>query len=118
MGKDDPPYWLLNSLSHTLGDTHQGHRGPKLDMHKFDSTYMAGWVSQMEHFFFLHNIHTNVDKYQMVLFDLDAQCLKWRQWHKQCMVGPLNWSTFSKALCFHFDQLSHFLGRLTKLYQI
>jgi hypothetical protein len=49
--KEHPPSWFLNSQYHTLGDTHQGHCGPKLDMHKFYGIDPTGWVSQMEHFF-------------------------------------------------------------------
>ena len=47
---------------------HQRHRGPKLDMHKFDGTDPIGWVSQMEHFFFLHNICMDIDKVQQGSF--------------------------------------------------
>ena len=70
--KDLPSFGFFTSPHHTLEDTHQGHRGPKLDMHKFDSTDAAGWVSQMEHFFCLHNICTTNDKYQVSLLYLDA----------------------------------------------
>ena len=73
MGKDNAPPWLLNSSSHTLGDRLHGHHGPKLDMHKFDDTGPTGWVSKMEHLFCLHNIHMDVDKYQMALLYLDAE---------------------------------------------
>ena len=52
-----------------MGDT----RGPKLDMQKFDGIDPEGWASQMEHFFFLHNIYTTDDKYQVALLYLDAK---------------------------------------------
>ena len=86
--KDHPP-WFLNSQHHTLGDTHQGHRGPKLDMHKFDGTNPTRWASQMEHFFYLYNICTDIDKYQVALLYLDVEHWQWWQWHKQCMGGHL-----------------------------
>lgn len=73
-GKDHPPSWFFNSQHHILKDTHQGHHGPKLDMHKFDVTDLVGWVSQMVHFFFPHHISTNVDKYQVALLYLDVEC--------------------------------------------
>ena len=116
--KDHPLSWFLNSQHHTLGDTHMGHHGPKLDMHKFDGMDPAGLVSQMEHFFYLHNMCTYVDKYQITLVYLDVEFWKWWHWNKQCMGGHLDWSTFLKVLCSCFDQESYFLGWLTKLYQM
>ena len=71
--KDHHPSWFLISQHHTLGDTHHEHRGNKLDMHKFDGTYPTKQVSEMEHFFYLHNICTNNDKCQVVLLYLDVE---------------------------------------------
>jgi hypothetical protein len=71
--KDPLSFGLFNSPPHTMGDTSHGPRGPKLDMQKFDGTDPAGWVSQMEHFFCLHNICTTDDKYQVALLYLDAE---------------------------------------------
>ena len=80
LGKDHPPSWFFNSQHYTLGDTHQRHHGPKLDMHKFDGTDPTGWVSQMDNLFFLHNISTHVDKYQVELLYLDVECWEWWQY--------------------------------------
>lgn len=101
--KDDPPSWFFNSQHQTLWDMHRGHCGPKSNMHKFDGTNSAGWVSQMEHLFFLHNIYTEVDKYQISLLYLHVECWQWWKRDKQCMGSHLNWSTFSKDICSHFD---------------
>ena len=72
--KDHPSSRFLNSHHHTLGDTHQGPHGPQLDMHKFDGTYLVGWVSQMEHPYCMHHINSNTDKYQVALLYLDVEC--------------------------------------------
>ena len=101
--KDPLSFGLFTSPPHTMGDTRHRIRGPKLDMQKFDGTDPEGWISQMEHFFFLHNICTTDDKYQVALLYLDAKCWQWRQWHKHYIVGHIDWSIFSKALCSHFD---------------
>ena len=70
----DPIYFgLFPSPQHTMGDTHHGPHGPKLDMQKFDGTDTEGWVYQMEHFFFLHNICIEEEKYQVALVYLDAE---------------------------------------------
>ena len=71
--KDHFHSWFLNSQHHPLGYTHQGYCGPKLDMHKFDGTNPVGWVSQMDHFFFLYNIYTNINNYQVALLYLDEE---------------------------------------------
>jgi hypothetical protein len=100
-----------------MEDTRHGPHGSKLDMQKFDGTALEGWVSQMEHFVFLHNICVADDKYQVALLYLDAKCWQWWQWHKQCICDHIEWSIFSKALCAHSDWERHYLGRLTKLWQ-
>lgn len=71
--KDFPSFWFFTSPHHTLGNTHQGHRGPKLDMQNFDVTHPMGWVSQMKHFFFPHNIYIVNDKYQVSFLYLDSK---------------------------------------------
>jgi hypothetical protein len=86
--ENDPlSFGLFTSPPHTTGDTRHGPRGPKLDMQELDGTDPVDWVSQMEHFFFLHNICTSDDKYQLSLVYLDAERWQWRQWHQQCIGG-------------------------------
>ena len=81
--ENDPlSFGLFTSPPHTTRDTCHGPRGPKLDMQKFDGTNPVGWVSQMKHLFFLHNICTVDDKYQIALLYLDAKRWQWWQWHK------------------------------------
>ena len=83
--KDPLSFGLFTTPPHTMGDTRHGPRGPKLDMQKFDGTDPKGWVSQLGHLFFLHNICTVDDKYQVTLLYLDAERWQWWQWHKQCI---------------------------------
>ena len=117
--KQDPLYFgLFSCRHHTMEDTCHRPRGPKLDMKKFDGIDIQGWVSQMEHLFFLHNICTTDDKYQVALLYLDLECWQWWQWHKQCIRGHIDWSIFSKSLCARFDRETHYLGRLAKLCQM
>ena len=75
-------FGLFTTPPHTMGDTHHGPRGPKLDMKMFHGTDPEGWVSQMENFFILHNICTIEDKYQVAILYLDAEHWKWWQFHK------------------------------------
>jgi hypothetical protein len=90
---------------------------PKVDMHKFDGSNPAGWVSQMEQYFSLHDIRDDETKLHVGVLYLDQECWQWWQWHKKCYPGPPNWNMFSKAVCACFDRESQFLGRLTKLCQ-
>ena len=75
--KDPHSFGLITSPPHTMGDTRHGPHGPKMDMQKFDGTDLEGWVSQMEHLFFLHNICTANDKYQVALLYLDVEHWQW-----------------------------------------
>lgn len=75
--KDPLSFGLFTSPTHTMGDTRHRTRGLKLGMQKFDGIDPEGWVSQMEHFFFPHNICTADDKYQVALLYLDAKCWQW-----------------------------------------
>ena len=62
-----------------MGDTCLGPHGPKLDMKMFYGNDPARWVSQMKHFFFLHNICIVDHKYQVALLYVDAKRWKWWQ---------------------------------------
>ena len=74
----DPLYFgLFISPPHTKRDTRHKPRGPKLDMQKFHGNDREGWVSQIEHLFFLHNICTVNDKYQVALLYQDEECWQW-----------------------------------------
>ena len=70
---DHHPSFFLNSQCHSSRDMHHGHRGPKLDMHKFDGIDLNRWDSKMEHFFYLHNISNDIEKLQVGLLYLDVK---------------------------------------------
>ena len=96
IAKDPLSFGLFISPTHTMGDTCHEPRGTKLDMQKFDGTDIEGWVSQMNHFFCLHNINTTEDKYKVSLLYLDVECWQWWQWHKRCIGGHIEWFPFPK----------------------
>ena len=66
--KEPLSFGLFTSPPHTMVDIRDRPRHPK-----FDGIDLEGYVSQMEHFFFLHNICTTDDKYQVALLYLDAE---------------------------------------------
>jgi hypothetical protein len=99
------------------GSPHSWNKVPKVDMHKFDGSNPAGWVSQMEQYFSLHNIWDDETKLHVGVLYLDQEQWQWWQWHKKCYPGIPTWNMFTKAVCARFDRESHFLGRLTKLRQ-
>ena len=108
-GPDKNPPWDQNTQNHF----------PKLDMHKFEGFDLAGWVSQMEHYFQLYNFTDPKTKLKVGVLYLDVECFRWWQWHMRSIGGrPIDWTCFSKALCAHFDQESDFLACLTKLKHI
>jgi hypothetical protein len=86
-------------------------------MHKFDGSDPVGWVSQMEHYFSLHDIRDDETKIHVGVLYLDQEIWKWWKWHKKFYPGLPTWTMFTKVVCAHFDRESHFLGRLTKLKQ-
>jgi hypothetical protein len=91
---------------------------PKIDLHKFDGSNPARWVSQMEQYFILHDIRDDETKLHVGILYLEQERWQWWQWHKKCYSGFPTWSMFTKAVCARFGRRSHFLGKLTKLRQI
>jgi hypothetical protein len=86
-------------------------------MNKFDGSNPAGWVSQMEQNFSLHDIQYDETKIHVGVLYLDKERWQWWKWHKKFYLGLPTWNMFTKAVCAHFDRESHFLGKLTKLHQ-
>jgi hypothetical protein len=78
----------------------------KVDMHKFDGFKLAGWVSQMEQYFSLHNIQDDETKLHIGFFYFDQERWKWCQWHKKFYLGHPTWNMFSKVVCACFDRES------------
>ena len=58
-------YEHTNSSRSPWGSPHSWTKVPKVDMHKFDGSNPAGWVSQIEQHFSLHDIRDNETKLQV-----------------------------------------------------
>jgi hypothetical protein len=99
------------------GSPNSWNKLPKVEMHKFDGSDPAGWVSQLEHYFSLHNIQDDETKLHVGILYLDQERWQWWQWHKKCYPGHPTWNMFTKVVCACFDRESHYLGCLTKLKQ-
>ena len=99
-------YEHTQSSRSTWGSPPSWTKVPKVDMHKFDGSNPAGWVSQMEQYFSLHDIREDETKLHVGVLYLDQECWKWWQWHKKCYPRLLTWNMFTKAVCAHFDRES------------
>jgi hypothetical protein len=59
------------------GSPHSWNKVPKVDMHKFYGSNLAGWVSKMEQYFSLHNIWDDEIKLHVGVLYLDQEWWKW-----------------------------------------
>ena len=107
----------FNNHHQAFTDSSGWNRFPKIEVNKFNGSDPAGWVSQMEHYFSLHNITDDMAKLRVAVLYLDFERWQWWQWYKKAYGGYIAWTQFAKAVTTHFDRESHFLGRLTKLRQ-
>jgi hypothetical protein len=61
-------------LSHSpWGSPNSWNKVPKVEMHKFDGSNPTGWVSQMEHYFSLHDIRDDETKLHVGVLYLDQE---------------------------------------------
>jgi hypothetical protein len=88
-------------------------RPPRIEVNKFDGSDPTGWVTQMEHYFSLHDITDDLAKLRYGVLHLDLERWQWWQWRKKACQGYLAWTKFVE----HFDSDTHHLGHLTKLKQ-
>jgi len=59
---------------HQLSTDSSGwNRFPKIEVNKFNGPYPVGWVSQMEHYFSLHNITDDRAKVRVAVLYLDFE---------------------------------------------
>jgi hypothetical protein len=100
------------------GSPNSWNKLPKVEMHKLDGSDPTRRVSQMEHYFSLHDIQDDETKIHVGILYLDQECWQWWQWHKKCYPGHPNWNMFTKAVFARFDRESRYLGHLTKMKQI
>jgi hypothetical protein len=84
-----PKYHSKSPHSSHYENTHNSHspwgppnsrnKLPKVEMNKFNGFDPIGWVSQMEHYFSLHDIKDDDTKLQVGVMYLDQECWKWWQ---------------------------------------
>jgi len=54
-----------------------------VDVNKFDGLDPTSWVSQMEHYFSLHDITDELAKLHYGVLHLDPERWQWWQWRKK-----------------------------------
>ena len=86
-------------------------------MTKFDGSDPTGWVTQIEHYFSLHDITYDLAKLQYGVLHLDQERWKWWQWRKTSRQGYISWTHFVVEIYECFDTHTNHLGRLKKLKQ-
>ena len=59
-------------------DNTQWNHLPKIDMNKFDGSDPAGWVTQMEHYFSIHNITYDMAKLRVAVLYFNLE--RWQWW--------------------------------------
>jgi hypothetical protein len=85
---------------------------------KFDGSDPTGWLTQMEHYFSLHDITYYLSKLHYGVLHLDLEQWKWWKWRKKARQGCLTWTQFVAKLYDCFDSDTHHIGRVTKLKHI
>jgi hypothetical protein len=64
-------------LSHSpWGSPNSWNKVPKVEMHKFDGSDPVGWVSQMEHYFSLHDIQDDETKLHVGVLVLGSRTME------------------------------------------
>jgi hypothetical protein len=117
-----PPYnpkGIESSHSTSFHSNHFQHDLclPRVEVNKFDGLDPMGWVTQMEHYFSLHDITDELAKLHYGVLYLDLERWKWWKWSKNACQGYVAWTQFVAELYECFDTDTHHLGRLTKLKQ-
>jgi hypothetical protein len=90
---------------------------PWVDMTKFDGSDPTGWVTQMEHYFYLYGIIDDLAKLRYGVLHLDQEHWQWWQWRKTSHQGYIAWTQFVTELYECFDMDTNHLGHLKKLKQ-
>jgi hypothetical protein len=108
-----------SSHSHTFQYHHfqRDLRLPLVDVTKFDGSDPTGWVTQMEHYFFLYDITDDLAKLRYGVLHLDQERWQWWQWRKTSRQEYIAWTQFVTELYERFDTDTNHLGCLTKLKQ-
>ena len=100
----------FNNNHQPFTDSSGWNHFPKIEVNKFNGSDPVGWVSQMGHYFSLHNITDDMAKLRVAILYLDYERWEWWQWYKKAYGGCIAWTPFSKVVTTHFDKESHFWG--------
>jgi hypothetical protein len=92
-------------------------RLPRVDVTKFDVSDPTGWVTQMEHYFYLYGITDELAKLRYGVLHLDQERWQWWQWRNFFCQGYVAWTHFVAKLYECVDTDTNHLGLLTKLKQ-
>jgi hypothetical protein len=103
-----------NTTFHSNSLPHDPHL-PIVEVKKIDGSDHTGWVTQMEHYFSLHDITNDMEKIHYGVFYLDIECWKWCKWRRKTHQGYVSWTEFVAELYKQFDIDTHYLSHLTKL---
>jgi hypothetical protein len=79
-------------------------RLPRVEVKKFDGSNPMGWVTQMEHYFSLHDITNDLAKLCYSVFYLDPECWKWC---KNSRKGYVAWTHIVADIYERFDTDTH-----------
>jgi hypothetical protein len=90
---------------------------PHVDVTKFYGSDPTGWVTQMEHYFYLYGVTDELAKIQYSVLHLDKERWQWWKWRKNSRQGYVAWTHFVTELYECFDNDTNHLGHLTKLKQ-
>jgi hypothetical protein len=108
-----------SSHSHTF-QNHHFQRDiflPRVDVTKFDGSNPTGWVTQMEHYFYLYGITDDLAKIQYGVLHLDQECWQCWQWRKTFCQGYIALTQFVTELYERFDMDTNHLECLKNLKQ-
>jgi hypothetical protein len=81
----------------------------------FDGSDPTGWVTQMEHYFSLHGITNDLEKFSYDVLYLNFEPWQWWKLHRKPHQGYVLWTQFVVKLYECFDTHTLSLDRLTKL---
>jgi hypothetical protein len=65
---------------------------PRVEVNKFDGLDPTGWITQMEHYFSLHDITNELTKLCYGVLYLDLKHWKWWSWCKNSNQGFVAWT--------------------------
>jgi hypothetical protein len=80
-----------HSISFPSNHFQRDPRLPIVEVNKFQGSDPTGWVTQMEHCFYLHDITNDLEKLMYGVLHLDSKHCKWWKWRKNVFHGYVFW---------------------------